>query len=344
MSTVRMQDLIDFGRSYFLARGFSDSAAESIAEIAVLTQAFGITTHGLSQWGYIRRAIDADRIDPGAEPDLLGDRGAVGHLTGARVPGQVVMRMAVEMATSKAREHGISMIAVKKSHWVGAVGPYLIPIAENGLLAQAWAQSSACEDCAPVGGIDATFSTNPVALAIPTGGTPIIADFSTATVSMGKVKSLISAGSKADAEIFMDADGALTDDPRVVPEGGSILFTGGPHFGHKGYALSLWCEALTAVAGGDCNNPELPQSQSFNLTVIDPQAFGGQERYQAEIGRLVRRIRGVRHLPDVAAIRLPGDRGFASLGEARAKGVALDAPLRENLDTMATEAGISRLP
>ncbi len=343
MSRISMQQLIDFGLSYFMARGFSETAARAIADAGVSAQAFGITTHGLNQWLYIRGGIAAQTIDPGAEPEILREQGAIVHLTGPRVPGQTMMKQALDMVVPKARANGIAMAAIKKSHWIGAVGPYLIPVAEQGLLAQAWAQNSACADCAPIGGIEATFSTNPLALAVPTGGTPMIADFSTATVAMGKVNALIKAGRKADSPIFRDADGNLTDDPAVVCDGGSILFTGGSDYGHKGYAMSLWCEALTAMAGGDCNNPDLPQSQSINLTVIDPDAFTGRERYLTEFQRLTTRIKNVRRLPGVDTIRLPGERGFACLAESQKAGVPIDDSLRESLDAMADEADVQRL-
>ncbi len=340
MSRISMQKLTDFGRSYFIVRGFSEDAAQCIAEAGVLVHAFGITTHGLSQWFYIRSGMDRKTIDPAAGVEVLRDQGAVLHLSGPRTPGQLLMARAVETIVPKAREYGIAMAAIKKTHWIGAVGTYLLPIAEKGLLAQVWAQNSSCGDCAPIGGIDATFSTNPLALAFPTGGLPMIADFSTAAVAMGRVNTLIREGKKSKSRIFMDADGNLTDDPAVVSAGGSIMFTGGPEYGHKGYALSLWCEALTALAGGDCNNPDLPQSQSFNLTVIDPAAFAGSEKYHAEMKRFVARVKGVRRLPGVEAVRLPGERGLNCLREARESGVDVDDATGEKLDAMAAEADL----
>lgn len=341
MNKVALCKLIDFGKSYFLTRGFSENAAQTIAESGVMAQAFGLATHGLNQWFYIHGCLQQGSIDPGAEVDVLRDRGAIVHLTGAGVPGQLVMRRAVDLVVAKARHHGVAMAAVKKTHWIGALGPYLIPVAEGGYMAQAWAQSSGCVDCAPIGGIDAIFSTNPLAMAVPTGGVPMIADFSTAVMAMGKVAQLIKQGVRNDQPAFMDSDGRLSDDPRVVPEGGSILFTGAPGYGHKGYALSLWSEALTAMAGGDCNNPDLPQSQSFNLTVMDPDAFGGRERFMAEMQRLIKRIKNVRRLPGVDVVRLPGERGFDCLAQARAEGLCLDDFMVVKLAELAAESGLN---
>ncbi len=341
MSTqISMPRLAAFGRAYFEKRGFSSFAADCIAEAGVRAQAFGSVTHGLTQWAYVRSGIGTT-IDPAAKPKILAERGATVLLDGPSVPGQVMMRRALDMAIPKALEFGIAMAAIRKTLWVGAIGPYLAPAAKQGLLAQAWAQNSACRDCAPTGGIDAIFSTNPIALAMPSDPTPIVSDFSTATVAMGKVSSMIKAGSRADSPIFMDREGNLSDDPNVVPNGGSILFAGGKECGHKGYALSLFCESLTAAAGGDCNNPDLPQSQSVSIMLIDPQSLGGRERYFAEMKRLKARIKGVRKLPGIDEIRLPGERALASLREAETRGIILNESQLQILSDMAEEAGIA---
>ncbi len=336
---VSMSRLTTFGRAYFEKRGFSPFAASCVAEAGVRAQAFGSVTHGLTQWAFVRSGIGTI-IDPDAEPKILAERGATVLLDGPTVPGQVMMRRALDMAIPKALEFGIAMAAIRKTHWVGAIGPYLEPAAKQGLLAQAWAQNSACRDCAPTGGFDAVFSTNPIAMAMPADPVPIVADFSTAAVAMGKVNSMIKAGRRADSPIFMDRDGNTTDDPNVVPDGGSILFTGGKECGHKGYALSLFCEALTAAAGGDCNNPDLPQSQSVSMMLIDPESLGGRERYLAEMNRIKARIKGVRRLPGVDEIRLPGERALASLREAEAAGIILDQSQLQLLADMAGEAGL----
>jgi LDH2 family malate/lactate/ureidoglycolate dehydrogenase len=253
------------------------------------------------------------------------------------------MKIATDLATRKARELGISMVGIRNSTWLGALGTFLVPIAREGLLAQMWAQTNTCKDCAPIGGIDATFSTNPVALAFPTGGDPMVADFSTATVAMAKVNQMIRLGQKAPEDIFLDKEGKLSKDPAVVKAGGSILFTGGRNYGHKGYALSLWCEALTAVAGGETNNPASQTVQAFNLTVIDPAAMAGWEEYLKEMKRFVAHVKAVRRVPGVAKIRLPGERAFDTLRDSEAKGVEIDDYMLGLMNGLADKHGIARL-
>jgi L-lactate dehydrogenase len=205
------------------------------------------------------------------------------------------------------------------------------------------AQTSTCKDCAPFGGIDARFSTNPVALAMPTGDDPIIADFSTAMMSMGKVNTMIRRGEKAAEPSFMDKDGVLGTDPAVVTAGGSILFLGGARQGYHGYALSLWNEAMTALAGGDANNPEAKTRQCFTLTVVDPAAFAGTDAYLAEFRRFLAHLRSSRVHPAHDRVRVPGERGFRSLKESEIAGIALEPSMVDRLNAAADRNGIARL-
>jgi LDH2 family malate/lactate/ureidoglycolate dehydrogenase len=336
-----MDTLIQFGTEVLTAKGLPRASARDIARGIVETEAFGVTTHGLVQLSHLEGQL-GDEIDPKAEPLVVKEHPASVLIDGNRACGQLAMKLARELAAKKARACGVAMAAVRNSYWIGALGIYLLPLAREGLFAQLWAQSSNCKDCAPVGGIDARFSTNPVALAFPTGGDPMLADFSTAAVAMGKVGRMVRLGEKAEEPIFRDAQGNLSDDPAVVRRGGSILFLGGTLLGHKGYALSLWSEALTAMAAGSANNPEAPTRQSFNLTVIDPEAFGGHAYYDAEMARFIAHVKSSRRLPGVDAIRLPGERGSKTLRQAEREGVPVDDATWKTLFALAKKHRLER--
>ena len=149
------------------------------------------------------------------------------------------------------------MVTVRKCCWFGALGPYLHTLTQQGYMAQLWAQTTTCRDAAPYGGIDAKFSTNPIAMAFPTKGDPVVSDFSTTTISMGKTKRMAQSGQRAPEPIFLDVKGNLSTNPKVALAGGSVLFIGGAHFGYKGYGLSLWAESIAALAGGSIADMQL---------------------------------------------------------------------------------------
>ena len=342
MKRVPKEKLVDFGVRLLTAKGVGEENARYIAGVVAEIEAMGVTTHGLVLFPYFDRQVGS-LIDPEAEPLVVKEKGATALVDGNGSFAQLAMRLAKELAEKKAIKFGIAMVGVRNSSWLGALGVYLVSLARKGLFAQLWAQTNTCKDCAPFGGVDAKFSTNPVALAFPTPGDPVLADFSTAAVAMGKVNRMIRSGQKAEEKFFMDRDGRLTDDPRAMKEGGSILFVGGERLGHKGYALSLWCEALTAMSGGGCNNPEADSRQCFNLTVIDPEAFVGRDYYDEEMKRFVEHVKKSRTLPGFDHIRLPGERAFESLREAEKDGLAIEDSIVETLNEIAEKNGIPAL-
>jgi len=342
MKHVAWKRLLAFGARYLEAKGVPRPNARHVAETAVMTEAYGVTTHGVRVFFYFERMVGTE-IDPKAEPRLVRETGATALIDGNRAFGQLAMKLATEIATRKAKEQGVAMVAVRDSFWLGALAVYMIPPAEAGFLAQLWVQHSSGRDCAPFGGIEPRFSTNPFALAFPTGQLPMISDFSTAVIAMGKVLPMIDAGKRFDEELFIDRSGKPTNDPRAMREGGSMLPTGGAKHGYRGYALSLWSEALTAAAGGRCNDPDSPPRQSFNLTVIDPEAFAGSAGYRREMKRFLAWMRTSRLRPGFTEIRLPGERGLKSLAKARKAGIPLEDEVIGQLNELARKNGLAAL-
>ncbi len=342
MPKVSFDGLVDFGVRLLAKRGFSDDDARYIAGTAATTEAAGIHTHG----AVLLAAIDGQvgsGIDAKARPEIVSERGATALVDGNRAAGAACMRLAVDLARKKAKEHGIAMVAVRNTSWVAALGAYVVPLAREGFFAQLWAQSSQCQDSAAPGGVDPRFSTNPVALAFPTAGQPVVGDFSTAIMSVGKVNTLKRAGKKAPRPVFFTKEGELSDDPNAMLDGGAMFTAGGDLDGHKGYALALWDEALTAMAGGSCNHPEREQRQCFNLTVIDSTAFGDADYYRAETTRMIERIKASRKRPGVTEIRLPGERMFRQIEKSKKSGVQIGAEMIEKLNGIAEERGVEPL-
>jgi LDH2 family malate/lactate/ureidoglycolate dehydrogenase len=340
MTRCSKDALVGFGVEFLKKKGVSEKNARTITDIAVKTQSMGIHTHGMVVFPYFNQNIP-DLIDPAAEPEVVKETGATAVIDGNYGFSQLALSLAKKMAVEKASKQGVAMVTVRKCCWFGALGPYLHTLTRQGYLAQLWAQTTTCRDAAPYGGIDAKFSTNPIAMAYPTKGDPVVSDFSTTTISMGKAKRMAQSGQKAPESIFLDTKGNLSTDPKVAFEGGSVLFIGGAHFGYKGYGLSLWAEGIAALAGGECNNPETKTSQSASLTVIDPKAFAGTEYYYTEIERFKSHVLNSRVRPGFDSIRLPGQRIANNLREAEHRGIPVEKELLETLNALAEKLGIS---
>ena len=343
MPRIPMNELIEFGVSFMTKRGVPEDRARAVSEIVVETEAFRQSSHGIVQYQGISRTLGKE-IDPQAEPKIVRDHGATATLDGDRSLGNLSMKLARELVVKKARQFGVGFVGVRNTAWIGGLGMHIVSIARQGLLATAWAQTNTCLDCAPYGGIDARFSTNPIAIAFPTSGDPVVADFSTATMSMGGAHSLIKQGRKTETQRFIDSAGRLTDDPSVLKEGGTLMFAGGDVDGHKFYALSLFIEALTVLAGGSANNPDMPSHQSFSVMALDQTAFAGGESYMDEMQRFVTYLKSARARPGFEQVRLPGQRGFAALEDCRAHGVPLDETKLQMLRSIAKDNGLDAPP
>ncbi|MCD6304627.1 MAG: Ldh family oxidoreductase [Planctomycetes bacterium] len=341
MQVVAYGDLVDFGSALLVARGVDAEKARDVAEPCVLAEACGIRTHGLGVLAAAVEAVAAGRVDPRGEPKVIHGRGATAMIDGQKCFGQLAMKLAKTVAVRKAHACGVAAVGVKLTGWVGALGPYLLDLVEQGLAAQLVCQAAGCRNCPPAGGREPLFSTNPIALGLPAGGEPIIADFSSASISLGKARRMATEGRLAPEPIFLDAAGRPGRDPAVVDSGGCILPTGGLNFGYKGFALCLWAEAMAALAGGPANVPGAPSCQNLMLTVIDPDALAGREHFLEQMRLLVEAIAAAPVRDEGERIRLPGRRALAALRKARSDGIPVEARQIERLNALAEQAGLS---
>src|ERR1700760_4491403 len=119
--------------------------------------------------------------------------------------------------------------------------------------------ASAPPPVAPFRGREGRFLTNPVCIAIPgtASNEPILLDFATSRVAMGKVRVAHKAGKKMLDGPLLDHEGKPTTNPAVMytePKGVVL-----PFGEHKGSGLALVCELLAgAIVGSATVTPMTP--------------------------------------------------------------------------------------
>lgn len=145
--------------------------------------------------------------------------------------GMLVLSRATDMAVEKARQHGFGIVGTHHTATsTGALGYYAERAAAAGLVAIVLAQSP--EFVAPHGAKKAVFGTNPIAIGVPAnsssssasggGDGPVVMDMATAAYAWFGVLEAKTAGRRIPMGVAQDADGAVTDDPAKVLEGGAI--------------------------------------------------------------------------------------------------------------------------
>lgn len=105
---------------------------------------------------------------------------------------------------------------------------------------------AALTEVVPFGGRSPTLGTNPHSWGFPTTdlvGFPIVIDWATSVIAMGRVQQLAREGKPLPPDAAVDVDGNPTTDPAAV----AALV---PFGRHKGYGLSLLDELYAGYIGG----------------------------------------------------------------------------------------------
>lgn len=259
------------------AKGFSKQESAEGARLAAEAARHGIRTHNAL------KALHLDHLFgshvggcvPRAEIDVLPSRFPASEKWNANKKlGQAVAYRAIDRAIELADQYGIGQIAVDNAFHYLWGGGYVMAAAERGYFAYTNCTSSLAE-VVPFGGKFPTMGTNPHSWGIPVEGQfPIVMDWATSTVAMGRVQALKREGQLLPAGAAVDVNGNPTNDPNAVA---ALL----PFGGHKGYGMALLNEVMAALIGGSLptlRSRPLPSNEekgttAFYFQVIHPDAL-----------------------------------------------------------------------
>ncbi len=335
--------LTDWAKRLLTARGLAGDKAEAVAATLVEGDLLGHDTHGLALLGPYARKVDEGVLAKDGTVTLISDFPAAKLWDGNNLPGPWLTHEAVKAASIAAKTYGTATITVRKSGHIACLAAYLEAPAREGFIVEILSSDPSVATVAPFGGTRPTFTPNPLAFAIPTGGDPIMIDISASITTNGMSARLAKQGKRFPAPWLLDADGRPTDDPGVletIPPG-TIQLLGGTDVGHKGYGLALLVEAMTGglAAYGRAEQPT-DWGATFVVRVSDPRAFGGLDGFNRELDWLVRACRENPPADPSRPVRLPGARGLALKKAALADGLILHEDVLAQIEGLAAEAGI----
>ncbi|CAD5372220.1 (2R)-3-sulfolactate dehydrogenase (NADP(+)) [Rubrivivax sp. A210] len=301
--------------------------AAATARALVLAEAQGLGSHGLVRVAQYATHLRNGRVDGDARPALRQRKGGAMVVDAAEGLAFGACALAVDEAIAAAREHGVAVSGVVRSHHAGVLADHLRPVAAAGLVGLAFANSPAALPAA--GGRHAVFGTNPLAAAFPrAAAAPLLIDLSLSEVARGKLMLAAKEGRSIPEGWALDAEGRPTTDPRAGLAGSMLPV--GAATSSKGAMLALVVELLvTALMGArfgyeassffvdEGDRPGIGQA----FIVIDPGALAGQATYLARVEVLVAEM-----LSD-EGVRLPGARREVLLERAHAEGVNVDDAL-----------------
>ena len=234
--------------SAYRHRGYAPDEAADAARSCASASTHGIRTHN---------AIKALHLDelfgskvggciPGAKiRELPVKFKAVRVWDAQRKLGQAVAYRAMDTCMKLADEFGVGIVSVDNAFHYLWGGGYVMDAAQKGYIAYTCC-TSALAEVVPFGGKTPTLGTNPHSWGFPTTkaiGFPIVIDWATSTVAMGRVQQLKREGKPLPPISAVDKDGNPTTDP-----GKAVALL--PFGAHKGYGLGLIDELIAAFIGG----------------------------------------------------------------------------------------------
>jgi uncharacterized oxidoreductase len=329
MPTLQPAKLESFAAQLIQAGGTSAEEARVVAASLVDANLKGYDSHGVMRVPYYVQAIKDGEVVPGAELTILEEGPSRIVADGNWGLGQVQAMRLIELLGKKAQEGGLGLGTMTHSGHIGRLGEYCEKTAARGLVSMLMVNShGGAVRVAPPGGKAPRLSTNPLAIGVPYGDTPLVLDFSTSATAEGKVRVKKIAGQACPEGWLIDNEGRPTCDPNTLYGNppGAILPMGGAQ-AYKGFGLGLMIEILTgALSGGNCAKtvPYPKKGNCVFVLLIDPARFGGADHFQSEVSQLTEYVKSCPRVEGVSEIILPGDPERRLAAQRGKEGIFLD--------------------
>jgi LDH2 family malate/lactate/ureidoglycolate dehydrogenase len=273
-------------------RGYLADEAADAARLCTDAARHGIRTHNAIKALHLDHLFGSGSQGcvPGARIEEVPTRFPAAKVWNAnRKLGQPTAYRAVEEAIRLADQYGVGTVSVDNAFHYLWGGGYVLEAARRGYIAYTNC-TAALAEVVPFGGRFPTLGTNPHSWAFPTTaavGYPVLIDWATSVVAMGRVQQLAREGKALPPDAAVDGNGVPTTNPAKA----RFLL---PFGAHKGYGLSLVNELMAAFIGGSAPTIRNRWDQArgdkatccFFFQVIHPEATSGRAfargRNQAE--------------------------------------------------------------
>jgi len=321
--------------------GAPAAIARQVATDLVEANLQGHDSHGVQLVPRYVENTEKGLINPAAAAQQVGGAGAMAIFDGGMGYGQVTGRQATAWATETATAQGMAMFGLRNTHHLGRIGAYAEQAAAAGLISMFFVNAvSGPPMVAPHGGMDGRMGTNPVCIGIPKEPAPIILDFATSAIAVGKVKVAFNAGREVPAGALITHLGEPSTDPAVMfgqGERGALVSFGG----HKGYGLALVCEILAgALTGGGTNQPATPKDRGIVNgmmgLVFDPARLADNTAFAHEVQAVCEHVQA----SAFGHVLLPGDPERRAKHRRSSDGIPLDEVTWGDLSAAATRIGV----
>lgn len=329
----------------FAAAGATEQNAGLIAAHLVEANLRGHDSHGVSVVPLYLKSIATGGLALNQTPELVVDRGGMVVFDARRGAGQVTGHCTMAVGIDLAQAQGSAVVGLRNSHHLGRIGHWAEQCARAGLVSVHFVNVVAGPIVAPFGGTRARLGTNPFAAGFPRDGSePIIVDFATSRLAMGKIRVYRNQGKTLPDNALLTADGLPTNDPNDLfadPPGALV-----PFGEHKGWGLALACELLgAALLGGETQHDGSGDPAVINSMLsilVSPERIGILEAFDRDMEQVLAWVQS-ENGERPGHVLLPGQPEQEMRRQRLEQGIPLDLATLNQIVEAAEESGFNDL-
>ena len=318
MIAINADKLSDFVRDTFVKAGCSEKEGTRLGESLVGANLTGHDSHGVIRVPrYLQWLADGDFVADRTIETVI-DLPSLAVVDGQYGFGQSTAQQAVEIGVRKAKETGVSVVALRNTGHVGRVGEWAEQAAADNIVSTHYVNAPSSLLVAPFGSKDRRYSTAPYAVGIPRPGKdPLILDFATSVVAEGKVLVASQGGKALPDNSLVSGDGTIAGDPhflygdyeqsgpRDYRKGEGAIRAMGDH---KGSGLAFMVEIL----GGSLTGTGAPLegrrwSNGMLSMYVDPDKIDPEGFFPSDVERYLTFFKEARPIEDGGDVLHPGE-------------------------------------
>ena len=341
---IQEEKLNAFCQDAFEGFGFSPEEAGIIKDVLMMSDMYGIQSHGMQRVVRYHKGIEKGLINIKAKPEVVFETPVSAVIEGHDAMGQLVGHFAMELAIKKAKESGIGIVSARNSNHYGIAGYYADLALKEGLIGFSCTNSEAI--MVPTFARKAMLGSNPIAFTMPAEPYNFFFDASTTVVTRGKLEMYNKLGKELPNGWALNKDGKASQDAAEVlgnisdHVGGGIMPLGGntEQLGsHKGYGYGMLCEIFASIfSQGGTSNKCMTGGRSnicHGFMAINPAIFGNPEDVKKHFSTFLQELREAPKAEGAERIYTHGEKEAEAIEVCRKEGVpVIDKTVAELFD------------
>ena len=341
---IQEEKLNAFCQDAFEGFGFSPEEAGIIKDVLMMSDMYGIQSHGMQRVVRYHKGIEKGLIDINAKPEVVFETPVSAVIEGHDAMGQLVGHFAMELAIKKAKESGIGIVSARNSNHYGIAGYYADLALKEGLIGFSCTNSEAI--MVPTFARKAMLGSNPIAFTMPAEPYNFFFDASTTVVTRGKLEMYNKLGKELPNGWALNKDGKASQNASEVlgnisdHVGGGIMPLGGntEQLGsHKGYGYGMLCEIFASIfSQGGTSNKCMTGGRSnicHGFMAINPAIFGNPEDVKKHFSTFLQELREAPKAEGADRIYTHGEKEAEAIEVCRKEGVpVIDKTVAELFD------------